>query len=176
MATHEWGSGHIEPFWEDEYKHLNYTKQAFNNPKDMIRWRREGYAHSDDLFVGFLCDMKHPQPIWNNLLIEWFEKYFNVTDVGTSYYRMTTGTILPVHSDTYIKYQELFSCEIKNIVRALVMPEDWQSGHYLEINGVLISDWSAGDFFWWNGDAPHMGANIGVNDRYTIQLTGHRVG
>lgn len=176
MATHEWGSGHIEPFWGNEYKHLNYTKEAFNNSEDMQRWRNEGYTHSDDLFTGYMCDMRQPQPSWNSLLIEWFEKYFSVTDVGTSYYRMTTGTILPLHSDTYAKYRELFGCETKDIVRALIMPEAWASGHYLEIDNTLIHTWNPGNFYWWEGDTPHMAANIGVVDRYSIQLTGHKIG
>lgn len=175
MATHEWGNGHIRSFWTNEYKYLNYTKEKFNNPDDMVRWRREGYTHSDELFTGFMCDMRQPQPSWNGLLIDWFEKYFNVTNTGTSYYRMTTGTILPMHSDTYVKYRQMFNCTTNDIVRALIMPEDWHSGHYLEINGTAIGNWVSGDFFWWVGDVPHMAANIGVADRYTIQLTGHRV-
>lgn len=174
MATPDWGKGSIEPFWGNEYKHLDYTKQPFNNSDDLLRWRNEGYTHTEDLFTGFMCDMRSPQPSWNSILIHWFEKQFDVADVGTSYYRMTTGTILPLHSDTYAKYRELFACGIGDIVRCLVMPEDWQSGHYLEINNVLVDNWSAGDFFWWIGDTPHMAANIGVIDRYTIQLTGHR--
>ena len=175
MATHVvWGKGHIEPFWTDAYKHLNYAKESFNNPVDLERWRDEGYSHRDDLFTGYLCDMRQPQPGWNDLLIEWFANHFDVTDIGTSYYCMTTGTILPVHSDTYAKYCSLFGCDVKDIVRALVMPEDWCSGHYLEINGTAVNSWRAGDFFWWIGDTPHMAANIGIKDRYTIQLTGHK--
>lgn len=175
MVTHEWSKGHIDPFWNNEYKKLNYTKEQFNNPKDMIRWRREGYTHSTELFTGYMCDMRQPQPSWNNQLVDWFEKTFSATAVGTSYYRMTTGTILPLHRDTYARYRKLFGCKLQNIIRALVMPEDWHSGHYLEIDGVLIDSWKSGDYFWWRGETPHMAANIGVKDRYTIQLTGHCV-
>lgn len=175
METHAWGKGHILPFWDDEYRQLIYTKKPFNNNHDMIRWRQEGYSHSDDLFTGFLCDMNAPQPAWRNQLIEWFEDYFKVTDVGCSFYRMTTGTVLPQHSDTYEMYCRMFNCETKNIVRCLVMPESWVSGHYLEIDGTLIHSWHSGNFYWWRGSTPHMAANIGVQDRYTIQLTGHRI-
>lgn len=175
METQEcWGKGHISPFWDNEYQTLNYAKESFNNSQDMERWRREGYTHKRELFTGFLCDMKKPQPKWNKQLISWAESQFKIKDVGTAYYRMTTGTILPVHSDTYKKYIKLFGCSIDNIIRILVMPEDWHSGHYLEVNGTLIADWRAGDYFWWRGDVPHMAANIGIDDRYTIQITGHQ--
>ena len=174
MATHAWGKGHIQPFWDDKYKHLTYTKKPFNNNEDMIRWRREGYTHNDNLFIGYLCDMNESQPTWTDQLIKWFEDYFGVTDVGCSYYRMTTGTILPSHGDTYKMYRQMFNCETKDIVRALVMPEAWASGHYLEIDNTLIHTWHPGNFYWWRDDTPHMAANIGVTDRYTIQLTGHQ--
>jgi hypothetical protein len=175
MATHVWGKGHIQPFWDDQYRRLNYTKKAFNNPEDMVRWRQEGYTHSDELFTGYLCDMNSPLPNWTAQLINWFADYFGVTDIGCSYYRMTTGTVLPLHSDTYNMYRQMFGCETKNIIRALVMPEAWASGHYLEIGNTLIPAWHPGSFYWWEGNTPHMAANIGVADRYTIQLTGHRV-
>lgn len=174
METQEpWGQGRIEPFWDDEYKNLDYIKEPFNNPEDMERWRREGYTHKQELFTGFLCDMRKPQPSWNSQLIAWAEQQFVITDIGTSYYRMTTGTVLPVHSDTYKKYIELFGCNIDDIVRILLMPEDWKSGHYIEVNGMSISGWVAGDYFWWRSDTPHMAANIGIEERYTIQITGH---
>ena len=32
-------------------------------------------------------------------------------DVGTSYYRMNTGTVLPMHSDLYVKYIDLFNLQ-----------------------------------------------------------------
>ena len=175
METQDWGKGHIVPFWDNEYKKLNYTLESFNNPQDMVRWRRDGYVHPDSHFTGFMCDMRQQQPTWNSHLINWFADTFGVTDVGTSYYRMGTGVILPNHGDTYKRYIKLFGCNLENIVRALVMPEDWKSGHYLEVDGVPITNWKAGDYFWWRGDLTHMAANIGVEKRYTIQLTGHTV-
>ena len=173
METQDWGKGYIQPFWDNAYKQLNYTLESFNNQLDMTRWRREGYVHPDSHFTGFMCDMRQPQPDWNSHLVKWFEDRFGVADVGTSYYRMGTGVILPNHSDTYKRYIELFGCKLENIIRALVMPEDWKSGHYLEVDGVAITNWRSGDYFWWRGDVVHMAANIGTEKRYTIQLTGH---
>ena len=57
-------------------------------------------------------------------------------------------------------------------MRIIVFLEDWQSGHYLEINGEPIIEWSAGDWVGWNYDTPHLAANIGMTDRYTMQITG----
>jgi hypothetical protein len=54
------------------------------------------------------------------------------------------------------------------------MLEDWKSGHYLEVMGVPYIGWKAGQVVEWTYDAPHMAANIGLEDRYTLQITGHK--
>jgi hypothetical protein len=88
---------------------------------------------------------------------------------------MHTGTVMPVHRDLYVKYIELFDLKGKEhtICRALVLLEDWQSGHYLEVNNKPIVDWTAGDTVEWIYDTPHMAANLGLTPRYTLQITGH---
>jgi hypothetical protein len=52
------------------------------------------------------------------------------------------------------------------------MLEDWKPGHYLEIDGVGVVNWVAGDYFMWESNVPHAAANIGIEDRYTLQITG----
>jgi hypothetical protein len=42
----------------------------------------------------------------------------------------------------------------------------------LEIDGNPITKWSAGDWVGWNYDTQHLAANIGMTDRYTMQITG----
>jgi len=82
---------------------------------------------------------------------------------------------LPEHVDTYERYIELFDLKGKEdtIRRAVLFLEDWQSGHYLEIEGQAIPHWSKGDYVAWTTNTPHMAANIGITPRYTLQITGH---
>jgi hypothetical protein len=97
-------------------------------------------------------------------------------DIGVAYYRMRTGTVMPVHQDLYRRYVEVFNLQGREetICRALVLLEDWKPGHYLEVLGEPVVGWSAGQVVEWTYDAPHMAANIGLEDRYTLQITGHR--
>ena len=164
-------SFNIEKFWDDSFKSLEYTVEAFNNPNDTAHWMEHGYPGK---FVGAMCDMRSPQPVWNAMFVKYFSK-LGWRDIGTSYYRMSSGTILPVHQDTYKRYIELFDLQgkEKTIHRAIVFLEDWSSGHYLEINGNPIVNWSAGDAVVWQYDTPHMAANMGMLPRYTLQITGH---
>ena len=161
----------INPFWDHEYKFLDYKNEEFNNSNDLARWIYQGYRHGK--FTGDMCDMRRPQPSWNDQFIKHFED-LGWQDVATSYYRMTTATILPTHSDTYKKYIEIFKVENpRSIKRALIFLEDWSSGHYLEVDGKPILDWQQGDYVVWDYNTPHMAANIGLEPRYTLQITGH---
>jgi len=161
----------IECFWDDEYLYLDYEVETFNNPLDTERWLKQGYRCN---FTGAMCDMRRPQPSWNDKFIRHFEA-LGWRDIGTSYYRMDTGTILPIHQDTYKRYVELFKLEGQEyrIRRAIVFLEDWQSGHYLELKGRPVVGWRAGFTVVWAYDDPHMAANVGATPRYTLQITGH---
>ena len=165
---------HIDPFWDDEYKSLSYKLETFNNRDDLVEWKRQGYVHPDSHYTGFLCDMRSPQPSWNDKIIHWAEDQFGFKDIGTSYYRMGTGVILPCHKDTYAKYCELFDLTVNDCERIVVFLEDWQSGHYFEIDGCGKVNWKRGDYVYWKGDTEHMAANLGLTKRYTLQITGHK--
>jgi hypothetical protein len=172
MATQDIVKYHILPFWDDEYRRLNYAKEAFNDPDNLNYWLSLGFANK---FTGDMCDMRSAQPSWNSTIIDIFLSR-GWQDVVTSYYRMMPGTILPTHGDLYKKYVELFGLEghEHDICRAVIFLEDWQSGHYFEGNGQPYTNWHAGDTVEWNYDTTHMAANMGFVPRYTLQVTGHR--
>lgn len=169
MATLEFS--YISPDWGESYKHLNYKNEPFNNPVESAMWIQQGYSPK---FTGDMCDMRDNLPDWNSYFISYFEN-LGWRDVGTSYYRMSSGTILPQHRDTYKRYVELFNLKgrEKSIVRAIIFLEDWKSGHYLEVDNVPITNWKAGDIVQWRYDTPHLAANMGLDLRYTLQITGH---
>jgi hypothetical protein len=171
MATHEILRYHIPKFWDDEFKQLKYTNEHFNDVENTQRWLSQGYANK---FTGDMCDMRSPQPTWNEQFINIYTE-LGWKDIGTSYYRMSTGTILPTHSDLYLRYIELFNLQGQEhrIRRAVVFLEDWKPGHYSETNDVAKINWRAGDVVEWSYNAPHMAANMGIEPRYTLQITGH---
>lgn len=170
MVTHAVSKYQLEVFWNDEFKHLSYVQEPFNDPTDVERWIGQGYH---DKICGDLCDMRHELPSWNHKFIEHYESR-GWKDVGCAYYRMTTGTVMPEHQDRYKRYIELFNLQGQEhrIRRALVLLEDWRSGHYLEAMSEPVVAWQAGQVVEWTYDTPHMAANIGLEDRYTLQITG----
>jgi hypothetical protein len=170
MATHELSKYRIAKFWDNEFKRLNYINETFNDTENLKTWLALGYANR---FTGDMCDMRSPQPSWNNRFIDMYKEK-GWKDIGTSYYRMGTGTILPTHGDLYVKYIDLFKLQGQQhrIHRAIVFLEDWKSGHYFEGNGVPVTEWQAGDVAEWTYDTPHLAANMGIEPRYTLQITG----
>jgi hypothetical protein len=169
--THHIHKYQLYPFWDNEYKTLDYINENFNDPNQLMLWKNQGYP---DQFTGAMCDMRSPQPLWNQRFLDMFAGQ-GWKDVGTSYYRMSTGTILPTHSDLYLKYIDLFNLQGREhtIRRAIVFLEDWQPGHYAEYMQQAFINWKAGAIIEWAYDTPHMAANMGLTPRYTLQITGH---
>jgi len=169
--THNIHKFHLHPFWDNSYKTLDYINEPFNDTALVQQWQAQGYANQ---FTGNMCDMRSAQPSWNQRFIDIFAGQ-GWKDIGTSYYMMTTGTVLPTHQDRYLKYVSLFSLQGHEhaIRRAIVFLEDWQPGHYAEYEDKSFVNWRAGDVVEWAYDASHMAANLGVSPRYTLQITGH---
>jgi len=169
MAIH--AKYNIPVFWNDEFKQLNYVNEDFNDPTSVSAWVAAGYPNK---FTGDMCDMRSPQPTWNDCFIKIYQE-MGWKAIGTSYYRMSTGTVLPTHSDLYVKYIKLHNLlgQEQRIRRAVVFLEDWKPGHYSEINGQGLVNWSAGTVLEWTYDVPHAAANIGIEPRYTLQITGY---
>lgn len=169
MATH--AKYKLPVFWTNEFKLLDYNVEEFNDPESVHAWQQQGYTGP---FTGAMCDMRSAQPSWNDQFIKIYSE-MGWKDIGTSYYKMETGTILPTHSDLYKRYIELHNLQGKelSIRRAVVFLEDWKPGHYSEIAGTGLVNWSAGTVLEWDYDTPHAAANIGIEPRYTLQITGH---
>lgn len=171
MVTHVVSEYHILKFWDNEFKHIDYVNEPFNDPDTVSQWLDQGYA---DRFCGDLADMRHHLPHWISRFVEIYQAK-GWQDVGIAFYRMRTGTVMPVHKDLYRRYVERFNLKGRegSIRRALLLLEDWQPGHYLEVNGRAYVHWTAGFTVEWPYDTPHMAANIGLQDRYSLQITGH---
>ena len=170
MATpgnpERWSHGHIEPWWRT-HRDLEYINEPFNDTASLELWHSLGYTQTR--FTGDMYDMRHPEPNW----MAGFHRHFPWKYFSWSVYRMRPGSVLPKHSDTYARFVKIYNVENPTAIhRAIVFLEDWQSGHYFEIDGSPIIEWQSGDTITWQYDVPHIAANIGMTDRYTLQITG----
>ena len=173
METAETGSSskffvtRFENIWHNIHRKLNYTNECFNDKLTQQRWQDQGHVYR--YYTGDMYDSRQPQPSFVKILCE----QLGWANCLSSFYCMLPGRILPEHQDTYKKYRELFNIDNPySIWRAVVFLEDWQSGHYLEVADCPITGWQAGDCVLWQYNTPHIAANLGRENRYTLQLTG----
>ena len=167
MVTHD---QIIDPWWTlADLESLYYVNEPFNDTESLALWRTLGYTQTK--FTGDMYDMRNPKPSW----IDGFKDYFPYDHFSWSLYRMGPGTTLPCHGDTYKRFRDLHCVEdLNRIVRSVVFLDDWQSGHYFEIDSQPLVNWYKGQIVTWTGDTLHLAANVGMTPRYTLQLTGVR--
>ena len=166
LGRSEWYQFHIDPWWYT-HRELKYVNEPFNDAGSLRSWKHAGF--SQHKFTGDMYDMRNTEPDWVN----GFREYFPWDHFSWSAYRMGPGTVLPLHSDTYARFRELHNIDDpNNIFRAVIFLEDWESGHYFEIDNQPLLPWRAGDGVIWRNDCPHAAGNFGLTNRYTLQITG----
>lgn len=159
--------GTIPVSWGDSFKNLEYTKQPVTQ-SEIDEWHSKGYYH--DNFTGSMYDSRNTMPAWVEAISEFFPQLINKTH---TIYRMDTLEIMPTHVDHFRRYCEIFNIDRTKVRRALIFLEDWKPGHYFEVAGKGFVNWKAGDFCMWEPDVDHAASNIGIEPRYTLQITGH---
>lgn len=162
-----WGRIRVEPWWHHEHRALCYVNEPFNDLATESLWRDKGFQQA--VFTGDLYDMRSEAPCW----IEPFRSHTKVHNFSWSIYRMRPGRVLPTHRDTYARFRQIYNiADVNTVIRFVFFLEDWQSGHYFEIQKTPILQWKAGDGVYWIGATEHMAANLGESDRFTVQITG----
>jgi len=160
-----WLKGKIPVIWDEKYKTFNYSKQPIM-VEEVDMWRSQGYTHNS--FSGSMYDSTNPIPDWCKTVAD----NLNLALPGFVFYRMSTGIIMPTHIDHFNRYCKVFKVKRSNVYRAIVFLEDWKPGHYFEVDSNCIANYSAGEYILWSHDVPHAASNIGILDRYTLQITG----
>ena len=134
-------TGHVEPWWDDSFKSLVYDRPEFPHKEMKSKWIEQGY----DRFIlnGGVYSSKNVLPEYAYR----FKEIFNWNNTSITFFEMLTMEALPLHSDTYPRYIKMNNIEdTSKIWRAVVLLEDWKSGHYLEVDGTAFVNWHAGDW------------------------------
>jgi hypothetical protein len=168
MTNERVTKGHLNRLWNDDFKHLPYKKQPVTK-EEIDEWKQLGYDESNvKSFTGHMYDNRNPMPNW----VSQIQDAFGLYKQTYTFYKMETLEIMPAHSDHYRTYCKINNVTYDEVYRVILMLEDWKPGHYFELDGVSYTNWKAGDWFKWRGNTPHAASNIGVENRYTLQITG----
>lgn len=146
---------------------LNYISKPFNDTDTFNKWIEIGHQYKK--YTGLMVDQSQPIPNWCFDILNILPLHKSTCTL----YCMTPGTILPEHIDTFSRYKKIFNLDSsKSVSRIVIFLEDWQSGHYFEIDKTPIIGWKKGEYVLWSDNIPHLAANIGTTNRYTLQVTG----
>jgi hypothetical protein len=163
--------GKIDEKLIGDYSTIEYSqRRQFPDDATVNKWKSLGHLYVN--YTGFLREEYKGLPEWCYNIKSNIETELNISDGAMCLYCMSPGTIMPEHKDTYPKYKELHNIkDLGKICRVLIFLSDWKSGHYFEVDDHPIVDWKRGDYCMWFGDTPHIAANIGRENRYTLQIT-----
>jgi len=158
---------HITPFWDDYYLNLDYTVESFRDSEQVSRWKQSGH-NLNNLTIDLYQNATD-----NSITLKIKEHFPDLRDIGISFHRLRPGHFLPMHVDRYKFYASRHNItDLNQIKRYVVFLEDSKLGHMLVVNDTVYSKWKAGDVQGWNGETPHSAINVGMEDRYTLQVTG----
>ena len=109
----------------------------------------------------------------NEVDYELLGKQTGIEVVSVSVIKQEPGNIIPKHRDMFFKIKEKYPNSKAELVRANIFLEDWKSGHYLEFDEQPHSHWKANEGYLINNEVIHLSANAGLEDKYTLQISGY---
>jgi hypothetical protein len=86
--------------------------------------------------------------------------------------RQDPGQILPRHIDRFYMLQKSYPTDPRTIVRVLVYLEHWKPGHQMSFDDGMLYNWKQGDTWIWPPGTPHIAANVGLEVKWTCNVTG----
>lgn len=92
--------------------------------------------------------------------------------VTISSIRQRPGCVVPWHRDTFYQIKERFPDRLDLRVRANIYLEDWKLGHFVQYNDNIHTHWTQGQGWIWDSSVLHLGANAGMQDKFTLQVSG----
>ena len=86
------------------------------------------------------------------------------------------GCVIPYHRDTFYQISQTYPDRTELKVRANIYLEDYKLGQliqYVQDDKINTSvDWKAGEGFMWDSEILHLSSNAGMQDKYTLQVSG----
>lgn len=92
--------------------------------------------------------------------------------VTISSIRQHPGCVIPWHRDTFFQINQRYPDRTELKVRANIFMEDWKMGHFIQHNNTMVTHWKQGQGVLWDSEVLHLGANAGMQDKFTLQVSG----
>ena len=165
--------------------HLNYNFEKIlsadytQHEGSCIKHQTYELTDIHEQFGGFPKTYNYQNTIIHQLW--WNDTQLDFEDIGQqlgmevitiSSILLPPGCIIPWHRDTFFKINQLLPDRTELKIRANIHLEDWKMGHFIQYDDIVYTHWSEGDTLIWDSDILHLGANAGMHDKYTLQVSG----
>ncbi len=94
------------------------------------------------------------------------------SEYSLSVIKQMPGQTIPSHFDTFYQFCKKVDCDKFKVCRLNFFLEDWKSGHYFEIDDEPFTKWKKLNFKIIRYGQPHLSGNMGMEPKYTMQITG----
>jgi len=108
----------------------------------------------------------------NQVDFDYIGQQLNMEVITVSSILQPPGCVIPLHRDTFFQINKRYPDRTELKVRANIHLEDWQLGHFLQYNDTVHTHWKAGDGLLWDSTVLHLGANAGMTNKFTLQVSG----
>jgi len=102
-------------------------------------------------------------------------KQLGIEIVTISSINQPPGCVIPLHRDTFFQISKNYPDRTDPKVRANIYLEDWKLGHFIQYDDQVSTHWHKGEGFLWDSEVLHLGANAGMENKYTLQISGFLV-
>lgn len=103
-------------------------------------------------------------------------KKLNMEVVTVSTILQPPGCVVPYHRDTFYQINQRHPNRTELKVRANIYLEGYKLGHFIQyVDDKKIHtsvNWQAGDGFIWDSSILHLSSNAGMENKYTMQVSG----
>ena len=115
---------------------------------------------------------------WDNTQIDYQElgMQLEMEVITVSSILQSPGCVVPYHRDTFFQISQRYPDRTELKVRANIFLEDCKLGQFIQYveNDIIhtSTNWTAGDGFLWDSNILHLSANAGMQNKYTLQISG----
>jgi hypothetical protein len=169
--------------------HLDYNFDIFLQADYSVHCgsciKHQVYELTDihDQFGGFpksYCfeNTKIHQLWWNDTQVDYqsLGQQLGIEIVTVSTILQPPGCVVPYHKDTFYQITKQYPDRKEPKVRANIYLENYKLGQFIQYveNDVIHTsvNWKAGDGFIWDSDILHLSSNAGMQNKYTLQISG----
>jgi hypothetical protein len=158
----------------------NYLNAIVDSDNDFRKTWTDNLSEETQKYKNFGYT-KHNTKIWkstnksDNLKFDWQQHLLSQLPLDNPIVTLTRqdpGQILPWHYDRHYMLKRMCSDDSRTIVRILVFMQDWKIGHILQIQDDVLTHWKKGQAVIWHPDTYHVAANIGIEKKWTCNITG----